>query len=267
MATSNDQLRRLLAKYKGKVASAKTPSWRKKPAPKVVSQPVVKPKTPKRYNPNDDYYDPVHVTITKLPKEAAKVPLGLMWFTFEGVKVLVSEMQNFVAERAPNGTYSVLRIKPRSVVARRLRLKDVLPTMRKYNNMDVNFAVRAAERERETAQQAQNRIDAFENNPGFYIVPGETVGPDDEIHNATGPYYRFENIGRNFEDLPEGEFETDDDVEEEAIIQMRRGDGKRVKIIEARNAREAAAGRGHVWWDQGNLRSPPVDPRQKGFGW
>jgi hypothetical protein len=38
-------------------------------------------------------------------------------------------------------------------------------------------------------------------------------------------------------------------------------------IIEARNAMDAAAGKGHVWWSDGVFRGPPTDPRQAGWGW
>jgi len=38
-----------------------------------------------------------------------------------------------------------------------------------------------------------------------------------------------------------------------------------VKVIEAKNRREAEADKGHVWWIDGRRKGPPVDPRQTGF--
>jgi hypothetical protein len=211
------------------------------------------------------------VLVSKPKPSSTRLPEGLVWGTFKGVKVLTSEMRNFVAERSANGTYSVLRINPRSIVARRLRLMDVLPTMRKYHNQDVEFAVRAAEHERETAAKTQQRIDDFENHPGFYVVPGETVGPDDTVYNADGPYVAFEKAGNVLSPDERWQAELEDysvdDVEDAARATLKVHQNTPVMIVEAKNAREAAAGRGHVWWVNGSYKGPPVDPRQKGFGW
>jgi hypothetical protein len=147
--------------------------------------------------------------------------------------------------------------------------------MRKYNNMDVNFAVRAAERERETEAQAQRWLDEFENHPGFYVTPGETTGPDDAVYASDGPYIAFEKAGNVLSPDERWQAELEDynidDVEDAArstLTSLRKNnDDAVVTIIEAKNAREAAAGRGHVWWVNGSYKGPPVDPRQKGFGW
>ena len=200
---------------------------------------------------------------------AQRLPRELAWDTVEGVKVLVSEIPNYAATRDErSGTYEVIKLEPRRLVARRLRLKDVMPTIRQDHERAIRQIEQETERTRQTESEKRALLEAFENNPGFYIVPGETVGPDDTVYNAEGPYYNFERAGRSIDDYDEGEFERDADVEYEAISTMGspRGQNQRVKIIEARNAREAAAGVGHVWWDQGNFRGPPADPRQRGFG-
>ena len=200
---------------------------------------------------------------------AQRLPRELAWDTIEGVKGLVSEIPHYAATRDErSGTYEVIKLEPRQLIARRLRLKDVMPAIRQDAERAIRRAEQAAEYAKRTEDEERARLEAYENNPGFYIVPGETEGPDGTVHNATGPYANFERAGRTIEDWPESNFETEEDVENDAIRTMRRPEGQhqRVKIIEARNAREAAAGVGHVWWDQGNFRGPPVDPRQRGFG-
>ena len=83
-------------------------------------------------NVNDAHEQPIsREKRTALPRE-------LVWDTVEGVKVLVSEIPNYVAERAPNGTYSVVMLNPRMVIARRLkRLKDVMPQIRAHHEHNI----------------------------------------------------------------------------------------------------------------------------------
>ena len=197
----------------------------------------------------------------------------LVWDTVEGVKVLVSEIPNYVAERAPNGTYSVLRLSPRSVVARRLRLKDVMPTIRREHKedvarqeADVARQVREAERQRLSEAEARAVVDEFENAHGFYVVPGETIGPDGTVYDADGPYYRFEHAGYSPDDPEDFSLDDVEDAAVEKMKSLKEYVHSPVKIIEASNARDAANGKGHVWWEQGNFRGPPTDPRQRGFG-
>ena len=147
-----------------------------------------------------------------------------------------------------------------------------MPTIRREHEADVARQVREAERQRLSEAEARAVVDEFENAHGFYVVPGETIGPDGTVYDADGPYYRFERAGYDTEEnFPEtffdSDYDVDTDVEEIANTTMRRGEEKRVKIIEADNAREAAAGRGLLWWEQGLFKGRPADPRQRGFGW
>jgi len=71
----------------------------------------------------------------------------------------------------------------------------------------------------------------------------------------------------------QGKRHRDEDVEEWAIESWRAeqekpvGERQATVIIEARNAMDAAGGKGHVWWQDGVFRGPSVDPRQAGWGW
>jgi hypothetical protein len=201
----------------------------------------------------------------------SRLPRELVWDTVEGVKVLVSEIPNYVAERTPNGSYSVIQLKTRMVIARGLRLKDVMLTIRKHHERIIEQQLREVERQQQSEAERQEELDNFENQPGFYIVPGETTGPDDVVHSATGPYWKFETLNPSAPPPEDNSQITDADVEEEACEMSRRlsleNSSVPVIIIEARNPREAAQGRGHVWWVEGSLKGPPVDPRQTGFGW
>ena len=199
---------------------------------------------------------------------------NLVWDTVEGVKVLVSEIPNYVAERAPNGTYSVLRLSPRSVVARRLRLKDVMPTIRREHKedvarqeADVARQVREAERQRLSEAEARAVVDEFENAHGFYVVPGETIGPDGTVYDADGPYYRFERAGYSPDDPEDFSLDDVEDAAVEKMKSLKEYVHSPVRIVEADNAREAAAGHGLLWWEQGLFKGRPADPRQRGFGW
>lgn len=342
MVDTRAQMKKLLAKYEGKAAKVgPPPGWKKTTPPAEVTS-----KTRSHYNPNDDYYDPVHVLVSRPPKtrhydptdgpmaapgltsyrykgrygwimigaknhqgalaEAKRstddvstknlqvwdgtsyVPAttkndveiettrphprpnpmrDLVWDTVEGVKVLVSEIPNYVAERAPNGTYSVLRLSPRSVVARRLRLKDVMPTIRREHEADVARQVREAERQRLSEAEARAVVDEFENAHGFYVVPGETIGPDGTVYDADGPYYRFERAGYSPDDPEDFSLDDVEDAAVEKMKSLKEYVHSPVKIVEADNAREAAAGRGLLWWEQGLFKGRPADPRQRGFGW
>ena len=137
-----------------------------------------------------------------------RLPREFVWDTVEGVKVLVSEIPNYVAERTPNGSYSVIQLKPRMVIARRLRLKDVMLTIRRHHERIIEQQLREVERQQQSEAERQTEIDNFENNPGFYIVPGETVGPDDTVYNATGPYYNFERAAEEPRRLGRGRIRT-----------------------------------------------------------
>lgn len=259
MSSIRDRLNSVLARYEG----AKAAPIRKRPptpvsVPRKRSPAPIPTPTPRKTRSSHQ---------EKVSNERRFVSHDLAWDTVLGVKVLVSSIPNYVAVRNDRGEYDIIQLTPRQYLERRIRLKDVMPAIRAHHENDIKRQLREVERQAQSEAEAQAEIESFENNPGFYIVPGETIGPDDKTYNATGPYYRFESIGRGDDDehYPESYFETDADVEEEANVAMRRGED-RIKIIEARNARDAANGKGHVWWEQGNFRGPPIDPRQRGFG-
>jgi hypothetical protein len=61
--------------------------------------------------------------------------------------------------------------------------------------------------------------------------------------------------------------DLDEIVEEAYGVLRNHPKEKPLVVIEAENADEAMRGVGHVWWERGVFRGPPVDPRQKGFNW
>ena len=64
MVDTRAQMKKLLAKYEGKAAKVgPPPGWKKTTPPAEVTS-----KTRSHYNPNDDYYDPVHVLVSRPPK-------------------------------------------------------------------------------------------------------------------------------------------------------------------------------------------------------
>jgi hypothetical protein len=256
-------LRAIMAKYDEPNPRRQVVKRPTRPAPAPVSAPRVKQPARPAQIARDVPPPAPRATGPHLPRE-------LIWDTFEGIKVLVSEIPNYAATRSPSGEYSVIQLEPRTLIARRLRLKDVMPTIRRHHEKQIERQIQAADHQRELENKDRATLEAFENSPGFYIVPGETVGPDDAVYNATGPYWRFERIDRL--SPPEDNSQiTDEDVEADARETSRRlgleNNSTPVVIIEARNAREAAQGKGHVWWVEGALKGPPVDPRQTGFRW
>lgn len=78
-----------------------------------------------------------------------------------------------------------------------------------------------------------------ESNPGFYIV----MSPDDT--EVSGPYESLDAAEDNAYHTRDGQLPY--------------------RIVEARTGRLAAKGQGHVWWQEGVHRGPPVDPRQQRF--
>ena len=250
------------------MAEYEEPRARKQVAPRPSR--AIPPPTP---TPRTVLSSPRQDIETKMVKIATKtrLPRELAWYTVEGVEVLASSIPNYVAERTPQGTYSIIRLEPRAVVARRIRLMHVMDIIRREHEKVIAHAVREAEKQRQSEAEERTRFEDFENQPGFYIVPGETVGPDDKTYNATGPYWRFETLNPNFQP-PEDDYQiTDNDVVDEAWQTSselgKQNDSTPVVIIEARNPREAAQGIGHVWWVEGMLKGPPIDPRQTGFNW
>jgi hypothetical protein len=222
------------------------------------------------------------------PYARLRPPPGLVWTTFKNqvgadipiLKVVgKGETDNYAAVKNtnPSGTYTIYRLEPRKPIAYKCLAKDI----RHYIEQDIKHEQTYRENLAFTKRQEDARIaaekQAFLNQPGFYIVPGEYYGPDEKIYNASGPYYRFEKAGINpsYNEIishVEGEDELlddlyFDDVEDDALKTANSSPHEHVKIIEARNPLEAAAGRGHVWWQDGLFRGSPVDPRQQGFKW
>ena len=120
----------------------------------------------------------------------------------------------------------------------------------------------------------EEEIRKSENQPGFYILPGEEDPENHENLLPLGPFWRFEAAGSRYsqDDMNDDRF-GDDDVEDWAVemlaAEMKKPDSDRqaIVIIEARNAMDAARGEGHVWWQDGVFRGQPVDTRQAGWGW
>ena len=262
-----ERLQRLMAEYKvprGRRAEPRPSRSATSPITPPAAQKISRPRAPNAPSPR-----PVLAQDTS--KSSGRLPRELIWDTFKGVRVLVSSIPNYAAERTPQGNYSVFQLSPRIVVARRLRLMDVMPAIRKHHERIIELAVHEADQKRQTEADIKADFEAFENQPGFYIVPGETIGPDNKTYNAAGPYWRFETLNPDLRP-PETEAYniTDDDVEDAAWhtshALIKQNDSTPVTIIEARNPHEASQGKGHVLWINGAFKGPLVNPK-RGFEW
>lgn len=202
-------------------------------------------------------------------------PQGLVWTTFSSpprssipvLKVIGTEYDNYAAVKntRPPGTYTLYMIEPRKLIAYKCLAKDIKHYVEQDIKHEQTLRENLAFTKRQETARAEAQQQAFLDQPGFYIIPGETVGPDDRVYNASGPYHRFESAGFN-PDIVEMDINPDD-VEDEALKTANSLPNEHVKIIEARNPKDAAAGKGHIWWQDMVFRGPPVDPRQAGFGW
>ena len=216
---------------------------------------------------------------------------GLEWTAFAGVDVLrlPGQSGNYVACPAdrPSGTFDIYRLTPRSIVVRRVRSKDVLRQIESLISQDEE----AAEGERRSRQEVEDREKEeawrLEHQPGFYIIPGEIVLEEGDDPVPIGPFWRFEAAHSSYnkedfvrdEDSWGGISSLDDDVEDYALAHIRDLQEEErkglirerkltpVRIIESISRAAAARGQGHVWWEDGVFRGPPVDPRQAGWGW
>jgi hypothetical protein len=288
MSKAADKIKSLLAEYEGRHPGA----LKLKPKSNKYHAKIVAHVKPARLSPPPRLESATaSVSKSSSPKpepsssyEKLRPPPGLEWTTFknpDGTTVPVlkvtgnGELDNYAAVKntRPAGTYTIYKLEPRKAISYRGLAKDI----RHHIEQDIKHEATVRENIAFTKRQEEARSEAekqaFLNQPGFYIVPGETVGPDDKIYNADGPYQRFESAGFNpdFNEL-RGQAEVMavepnfNDVEDDALKAARSSPNNHVKIIEARNPLEAAAGRGHVWWQDGIFRGSPVDPRQRGFG-
>ena len=127
------------------------------------------------------------------------------------------------------------------------------------------------EQEQELAsrrQSVETRRRQWENQPGFYLLPGDGGNEDldGNEYATTGPYGLFAKAGYTrrtpgYDDLEDSGI----DVEDDAVSVMNRFPSEIVSIIWSTNPREAVAGHGHVWWKDGIFFGPPVDARQRRF--
>lgn len=199
---------------------------------------------------------------------------GLRWTIFEGVEVLRLGDSNYVAVPDERHTFTIYRIEPRTSVHFRLKQKELLGEIKRLIQRDEER--RETERKFSLKKKAEEAEDERrkENQPGFYVTPGEEDPDDVESLLPIGPFWRFGLAGPRYtaEDINDDHL-GDDDAEDWALeawkAEREKPAGERlpVTIIEARNLREAEAGKGCVWWKDGVFRGPPADPRQAGFGW
>lgn len=185
---------------------------------------------------------------TRASAPRPRTPPGFSWSSFEGVNVLTHpDYPNYVAVRREGSpTYDLIQLDPREGFAYKIPAADILPRIAKRDHFHkVRLENEQETRERDTAEHA-----SWNNQPGFYVVPGETEDPDGETVGAEGPYHDLEQA-----------------IEEAVATQshLKPTDLQSVLVIESKNPREAAAGRGHVWWKDDTFRGPPIDPRQRGF--
>jgi hypothetical protein len=214
---------------------------------------------------------------------------GLEWTSFAGVDVLrlPGQSGNYVAcpVDRPLGTFDIYRLTPRSIVVRRIRTKDVLRQIESLIHQDEE-TVEGERRRRQEAEEAE-KAEAWrlEHQPGFYIIPGEMIEGDKPV--PIGPFWKFDAAHSRYdeEDFVRDEdswgatSSLDSDVEEYAfdLMQALREEERKglireqklspVRIIESLSRAAAAREEGHVWWEDGVFRGPPIDPRQGGWGW
>ena len=210
---------------------------------------------------------------------------GLEWTAFAGVDVLrlPGQSGNYVACPAvrPSGTFDIYRLMPRSIVVRRVRTKDVLRQIEKLIFQDKEVAERD---EREKEEREKEEAWKLEHQPGFYIVPGEIYLGEGDDPISISPFWRFEEAHSQYDREGLGTFDLEsegvmkEDVEDYALAHLRDIQEEErkglfqerkltpVRIIESPNRAAAARGQGHVWWEDGVFRGPPVDPRQVGWG-
>jgi hypothetical protein len=212
------------------------------------------------------------------PRGSRRDVEGLEWIDFEGAGVLrmAGPPTNYVACPSGSrlGTFEIYRRHPRELVVQRMKKKYVLGQIMSLIRQDEVEAERAERWKQEAETKEREEIRRSENQPGFYLLPGEEDPADPEKRIPIGPFWKFEAAGSRYspEDLDDDRFE-DEDVEDWAVEYLAAERKKPVAehqptmIVEARNAMDAAGGKGHVWWQDGVFRGPPVDPRQAGWGW
>ena len=271
---------------------ARYASPRKPGAPRKARAPMRKPGAPAVCRPVETP-EPVtredrHLVRSPFLKASHRYVEGLDWTNIEGIDVLRPAgkwASNYVACPAdrPSGTFEIYRLKPRSIVVRRIKTKDVLRQIERLLQQDEEAA--AWERKHQQEAEEKERAEAWrlEHQPGFYIIPGEIVEGEGGEPVPIGPFWRFERAGSQYDrdDFEDDSWagNLDDDVEDDALALMRalREEERKglirehrltpVRIIESPNREAAAREKGHVWWSDGVFRGPPVDPRQAGWGW
>ena len=279
MSKTSDKIKSLLAEYEGRHPGALKLKPRTNKAHADIAAHV---KAIPRQSPPLPPPSP-QVTKQKIVTQYSHLrpPPGLVWTSFVNpdgttipvLTILGHEYDNYAAVKnvRPAGTYTIYKLDPRKAISYKCLAKDIKhyieQDVKRENTLRENLAF--TKRQKEAKIEADKR--AFLDQPGFYIIPGESVGPDDKVYNATGPYCRFETAGIEFhltsEYITTSTPSETTDVEDDALETARSLPNTHVKIIEARNPVEAAAGNGHVWWQDGLFRGPPVDPRQSGFRW
>ena len=277
MSKTSDKIKSLLAEYEGRHPGALKLKPRTNKAHADIAAHV---KAIPRQSPPLPPPSP-QVTKQKIVTQYSHLrpPPGLVWTSFVNpdgttipvLTILGHEYDNYAAVKnvRPAGTYTIYKLDPRKAISYRCLAKDI----HHYIVQDSKHEATQRENLAFTKRQEEAKIEAdqraFLDQPGFYIIPGESVGPDDKVYNATGPYCRFETAGIEFpltsEYITTSTPSETTDVEDDALETARSLPSTHVKIIEARNPVEAAAGNGHVWWQDGLFRGPPVDPRQRGF--
>ena len=277
-----DEMRARYGSPRKATASGKARTSGKRPEAPVSHRPAEAPEVRAK--------EDRHLVRSPFLKSSHRYVEGMDWTNIEGVDVLRPAgkwASNYVACPAdrPSGTFEIYRLKPRAIVLRRIRTRDVLGRIDRLLQQEEEMA--AWERKRQQEVEEKEKEDAWkrEHQPGFYIIPGEIIEGEGGDPVPIGPFWRFEAAnsqydGEDFERSEEAwDGNLDDDVEDYALAHMRGIQEEErkglirerklspVRIIESPNRAAAAKGQGHVWWVDGVFRGPPVDPRQEGWGW
>lgn len=267
---NEDALREAQRSTSQKVELGKLQVWNGKqyvPASSWIAPKPTRAKVQSRPSPSAGSQAPVATRHRIVP--------GFVWTTLDGTEVLAKHHSprgnvNYVGVQDKNGFYSVVRLEPRAVVRRNLRVGEIGEVINEEITKELMRRESQAAYEMSEADKAKARWRDWENQPGFYILPGDGSGsysdPDDNQYATTGPYGLFEKAG--FTRKTPGYDNLEDsgiDVEDDAMATMDRAPDAQVSIIYASNPRDAVEGKGHVWWQDGIFIGPPVDPRQRHF--
>ena len=210
------------------------------------------------------------------PRKGRRNVEGLDWTTIEGITVLRGrgKFSNYVAcpSEPPKGNYEILRLKPRALFQNRVKSSEILRHIESRVRQEEEIAERKRQYQQEQIENELRETIRLENQPGFYVLPGEQDYDDPRKMVPVGPFWKFDLAGTKYSPEDRGTHDVKDDDAEDWAVELLRslraeGDDAPVEIIEARNSMNAKDRKGHIWWKNGLFKGPPDDPRQIKLRW